>query len=404
MSARPFVASVEYAKTTGTKATVKPKPTPFVEIEDIYFDEELDEELYTVGVGRNVNIPFVLYPENASCANLEASVDNTEIATVSLENKDECIVQIVGVSPGEVTLTLTSGEKLTATKSITVEEVLPEEITIVAEPQSPLIGDAGLFTVKFEPLDVTNGDVTWQSDAPKVIKVHKDGSYEALSVGEATITAKHKNGVVGSIHIEVLPIEVEAIELSTKWDESKPFCRKDSMQLVAEVTPGKATDKSLTWFSGDEAVATVSDKGVVKAVFPGTTVITAKAANGKTGTYKVAVDVSPQKFRVSASISMKSNDHVGNSWSTGFEYNGETIASGSTVSIMPNDSFSVCGWAKDNDANPDYGSYSECLTLTNEMCESGFKIEGDANVRENGGRYRGHYAVWRVKITFTPAN
>ena len=127
-------------------------------------------------------------------------------------------------------------------------------------------------------------------------------------------------------------------------------------------------------------------------------------ANGVQGQYEITVEPSPQKFRMSASISMRSNDHVGNRWSTGFEFNGEAIRSGSTVSIMPGDSFSVYGWAEDGDSNPDYGSYGEKLTLTDEMCKSGFTIEGEADVCENGGRYSGNSAIWYVKITFTPIN
>ena len=121
-------------------------------------------------------------------------------------------------------------------------------------------------------------------------------------------------------------------------------------------------------------------------------------------TYEVTVDISPQKFRVSATIYIQSNDHVGSSWSTGFEFNDEVIYSGSVVSIMPGETFTACGWAQENDSNPDYGSCWERLTLTSEMCQSGFTIEGEANVRENGGRYSGHYATWYVKMTFTPVN
>lgn len=160
----------------------------------------------------------------------------------------------------------------------------------------------------------------------------------------------------------------------------------------------------LTWTSSDESVVTVSDKGVVKAVAQGTVVITATASNGKTGTYQIAVDPSPQKFKVSISVQMQSNDHVGSNWTKGAEFNDEAITSGAIVSIMPGEEFTVCGWAQDNDSKPDYGSYFERLTLTNEMCTSGFTIEGEADVRENGGRYSGHYAVWYVKITFTPVN
>ena len=403
---KPNMAVVETTEATDeitvlpTIAATEATTEPPAAVEGIIFAGES----YTVGIGRTVDIPFVLYPENATSSTLEVSLDHTENASLSFERKDEHIVQITGLLPGEVTITLKSGEMIVATKTVTVVEVMPEGMTIKAEPQAPQIGSSGAFTVEFDPLDVTNQNVTWHSDTPEVLKVNEDGSFEALSIGEATITATHESGVTSTILMEVLPVQVDGVKLSANWEAGKPFCKGDSMTLTAEISPENATDKSITWTSSDESVATVSDKGVVKAIAHGTAVITAKASNGKTGTYQITVDPSPQKFRVSISIQMQSNDHVGNNWTKGAEFNDEAITSGTVVTIMPGESFTVRGWAQDNDSNPDYGSYFDQLTLTDEMCKSGFTIEGEANVRENGGRYSGNYAVWYVKITFTPIN
>ena len=373
---------------------------PLAELEGITF---LDGS-YVVGVGRTVDIPFVLQPENAVSDDLEAFVDNAESAFLTFDKNGERIIQVTGVIPGEATITLRAGEAIVATKTITVAEVMPEGITINAEPQVPQVGSTGMLTAVFDPLDVTNQIVTWQSDAPEVLKINEDGSYEALSIGEATITATHENGVVGTLLMKVLPVEAERVQLNSDWDEGNSFTKGKTMTLTADVYPENTTDKSITWTSSDESVATVSDKGVVKAVAHGSVVITAMTSNGKTSTYEIRVDPTPQKFKVTYSIKMKSNDHVGSSWTKGCEYNGEEISSGTVLSIMPGETFSIFGWVEENDSRPDYGSYGEQMTLTNEMCESGFTIEGEADVRENGGRYSGHYAVWYVKITFKPVN
>jgi hypothetical protein len=50
------------------------------------------------------------------------------------------------------------------------------------------------------------------------------------------------------------------------------------------------------------------------------------------------------------------------------------------------------------------GQYGETIELTKGMCKTGFTIDGDVNVRENGGRYSGHYAVWHLKMQFTPVH
>ena len=60
--------------------------------------------------------------------------------------------------------------------------------------------------------------------------------------------------------------------------------------LTATVTPGNATDKTVTWTSSNDKVATVVD-GTVAAVGEGTATSTATAANGKKDTCKVTVKV-----------------------------------------------------------------------------------------------------------------
>lgn len=64
--------------------------------------------------------------------------------------------------------------------------------------------------------------------------------------------------------------------------------------LTATVTPDNATDKTVTWTSSNDKVATVVD-GIVAAVGEGTATITATAANGKKDTCKVTVKVPAHK-------------------------------------------------------------------------------------------------------------
>ncbi len=54
----------------------------------------------------------------------------------------------------------------------------------------------------------------------------------------------------------------------------------ETAQLTAEVLPDTATDKSITWASDDQAVATVDGNGLVTAVAPGTASITVTANDG----------------------------------------------------------------------------------------------------------------------------
>lgn len=54
----------------------------------------------------------------------------------------------------------------------------------------------------------------------------------------------------------------------------------DDFQLLANVLPEDATDKRVTWDSDDESVATVDDKGLVKALKIGTAKISVYTQDG----------------------------------------------------------------------------------------------------------------------------
>lgn len=79
--------------------------------------------------------------------------------------------------------------------------------------------------------------------------------------------------------VEVTGITLSETSLTLLIDEEKT--------LTATVTPDNATDKTVTWSSDDESVASVSN-GKVKGLAEGSATITAKAGN-KTATCSVTV-------------------------------------------------------------------------------------------------------------------
>lgn len=63
----------------------------------------------------------------------------------------------------------------------------------------------------------------------------------------------------------------------------------ETMQLLVSVVPAEATNKTFTWTSSDEEIASVGDHGKVTALAPGTATITVSSSNGMTATCTVTV-------------------------------------------------------------------------------------------------------------------
>ena len=87
------------------------------------------------------------------------------------------------------------------------------------------------------------------------------------------------------------PVSVTGVSVDpTSWE----MAVGDTKTLTATVLPSNASDKSVTWESDDESVATVSDAGVVTAVAAGTATITVTTTDGsKTATCEITVNPAP---------------------------------------------------------------------------------------------------------------
>ena len=108
-----------------------------------------------------------------------------------------------------------------------------------------------------------------------------DSSYDAYTT---PVSIDYASNALSNITRKVPVVPVDAINLNTN---TLSLTRGATATLTATVTPDNVTDKTVTWTSADETVATVED-GVVTAVGNGTTTITAQAGD-KTAVCKVTV-------------------------------------------------------------------------------------------------------------------
>ena len=88
--------------------------------------------------------------------------------------------------------------------------------------------------------------------------------------------------------------ETVAVKEITLSKSTLTLLEGGSETLIATISPAEVENKSIKWTSSNEAVATVSSSGEVKAVALGTATITATTVNGnKTATCTVTVTATP---------------------------------------------------------------------------------------------------------------
>ena len=99
-----------------------------------------------------------------------------------------------------------------------------------------------------------------------------DSSYDAYTT---SVSIDYASNTLLNITRKVPVVPVDGIILNTN---TLSLTRGATAALTATVTPDNATDKTVTWTTADEKVATV-EKGIVTAVGNGTTTITAGAGD-----------------------------------------------------------------------------------------------------------------------------
>ncbi|MCY3555674.1 MAG: Ig-like domain-containing protein [Gemmatimonadetes bacterium] len=219
---------------------------------------------------------------------------NTGVATVSGNGL------VTAVSNGTTQITARSGNA-SGTSNITVAEPVPTRIAVT--PSSHTLEEIGetvqlRATVRDQRNNAMSGQtITWSSGDEAVATVDGNGLVTAVSDGMAEITAKSGNLSANATITVASPVPTTVtIEPAAHTFEAIG----DTLQLAAVVLDQRENammDVTVTWSSGDEAVATVDENGLVTAVDNGMAEITAEAGDAM-GTAAITVSQVPANISI----------------------------------------------------------------------------------------------------------
>ena len=148
-------------------------------------------------------------------------------------------------------------------------------------------GESERLVARILPDNATNTSIRWKSSDVSVAMVSDDGTVYAIKPGIATIMATTVDGgFVALCKVIVHPIAASGIKLNVR-EITMSVGQTD--KLTATITPENASDKTITWKSDDESIATVTADGTVTAVSVGVANITASCGE-VTATCKINVN------------------------------------------------------------------------------------------------------------------
>ncbi|MBR1635562.1 MAG: Ig-like domain-containing protein [Lachnospiraceae bacterium] len=222
------------------------------------------------------------------------SSSNTKVATVDEKNGE-----VTAKSAGEATITAKGENGEIASRKITVVEVnITDDFTLD-------IGEEKTVEVTVTPSSIESVEWSIDTEGSGVAEISEGSgtttAVTAKAAGKAKITAKITAD--GKTYTETCEVTVNPASSTTEVTDvsvtpSKIEIEKgNSYKLSATVEPEDAANKTLSWGSEDENVATVDENGLVTAVAKGETTITATSKDGTdiSGLCKVTVTDSSEE-------------------------------------------------------------------------------------------------------------
>ena len=261
-----------------------PQPPKEVKVTNV----SVNRRYLTLEEGENYTLTATVSPADATNKTVNYSSSDTSVATVDANGN------ITAVKAGYAYIYAKSVDGPYAYSYVTVKaKEIPQppkevKVTNVSVDRRYLTLEEGenyTLTATVSPADATNKTVNYSSSDSRVATVDANGNITAVKAGSAYIYAKSVDGPYAYSYVTVKakaapqpPAEVKVtnITLDTRYlrlDAGKKY------ELNYTVYPYNATDKTLTWTSSNEDVATV-ENGVITAIGRGSAYITATSTNG----------------------------------------------------------------------------------------------------------------------------
>lgn len=263
---------------TWQQTQLRPNKTYYMTFDVMGTPSEHKQYIFTIGSdGVNTTIPFNI-------------TDKWQRVTKEITTGESQTIQ-------EIDLLFGASEGLVYITNIFIYDALdnpnlPEIPTVdltripaVVTPAIPIeIGATQQIAAVIQPETAADAPLVWTSANEEIATVNEHGSVTGISKGLTSISVKSEIAEWGSsipvyVHdAEPTPVAVSSITIDPMIvDNAKTG---DRINLTATVLPENADDKTVTWSSSNESVATISTDGVVDIVAPGTAVITATANDG----------------------------------------------------------------------------------------------------------------------------
>ena len=259
--------------------------------------------------GESANLEVQIYPDANLVSWIDYSTSNPDIVSVDSEGK------IVANGYGQVEISATPHVFIdgleTKTGTCIVKVIAHTEGIEMASAMSVHIGEEKALNAKTLPLEISDDKISYKSSDTSIANVTEDGTVIGNKRGTCTITATSVDGGYTAECVVTVTQPVEALSLEK---HSLSLKVGDTESMYAQIAPLTADDKTLTWSSRDEEVATVDESGNVSALKAGETWIVAVSNDNAEAKDSCKVTVQQPVNGITLNHNTYTMNHIGDSF------------------------------------------------------------------------------------------
>jgi len=200
---------------------------------------------------------------------------------------------VTAVTAGSATISATAAGA-SGTAAITVAPAPIATLTITPAAATAVVG--GTVTLTAQARDaagnvLTGRTITWTSLNANTATVSSAGVVSGVAAGTATITASAEGRTAVAV-VTISPPPVASVTVALNAASLTPGQLTQAIATLRDAGGASLDGRTITWQSSNAAAATVDGFGIVTAVAPGTTNITA-TSEGRSGSAALTVTQIP---------------------------------------------------------------------------------------------------------------
>lgn len=238
----------------------------------------LNTKALTLKVGDTERLTAAVSPYNADNPTIIWSSDNASIAKVSDGT-------VTAVSPGTAKITAKADDGGMSDACVVTVLMPVKGVSLDRTTLSMYEGGTDQLVATVTPENADDASLLWTSSAPDVVLVTTEGKLLALAPGKADITVTTVDGGFSA----ACKVTVQEVKMELKPPTLDILINDESDIQVTLENQLEGVSVNIRWYSTDESIVTVDDKGHVKALALGDAVICAATEKGKTAFCKVHV-------------------------------------------------------------------------------------------------------------------